>query len=396
MNRLLVFLLASILISCSSSEESKVETRNVLTLEPLTAKKIESDFSDELKEIKIIPLENIGKNSLIINIDKLLFDSLKNIIIFNNINVLKFSKDGKYQFKFGSSGKGPGEYIKIVDVCLNEDKSEVLILDSYANVLRFNIESGDFIDSHKAKWNDREMTYDAMAHSTNGGYYLFASNPVGNSLDSFDDKFYCLGEFDAQGNLISEHFVRRDFNFPLKRFSTTYDHAAIMRPLEGGRNDLVAYKLKNSEVKPFVKFEMGDEYIPDRFIFEFPGNNPWLNIKEVILSKYYKFPMDILDTQSFIYFWMGGPNGETHEFLYNKFLKEMIRWKSDEAYPFTFIGSDETYFYAVLSELTANENSAIPNPLKKYIEEKYDLKDSILTNNPSIVRLEFDNKMREQ
>jgi hypothetical protein len=91
-------------------------------------------------EISYIPLETTTK-SLIQKINKIVI-SEKYIFIIDTDKVLQFDKSGKFIRVVGSQGRGPEEYLRIYDLCVNEQKNEVYILSSPSKLLIFRLDGG--------------------------------------------------------------------------------------------------------------------------------------------------------------------------------------------------------------------------------------------------------------
>ena len=101
--------------------------------------------------------------------------------------------------------------------------------------------------------------------------------------------------------------------------------------------------------------------------------------------------MGFLETVNHLYFYCGGPDGETHEFLFQKSKYNGIHWKSSDKFPFTFIASDSTSFYAAYNDPDNNpemSNQKI-NPLKEYLKKHNGLKKDNSESNPFLVKVSF-------
>lgn len=109
----------------------------------------ENEMEDEMEiktNIHYLPLETT-EECLIGQIDKLESDD-SCIFIFDRTNqaILRFSqKDGSFLNKFGSQGRGPGEFIGITDMSLNKQKKEICLIDFSLFKLMFYTYNGDLI-----------------------------------------------------------------------------------------------------------------------------------------------------------------------------------------------------------------------------------------------------------
>jgi hypothetical protein len=373
-----------LLSSCKDTQENFDQLGK--TISPLNGEEIKSNFDNLIEDVKIIPLELKGEESYIISIGKVLRTNSSEFIILNNVNILKFGSKGDFIHQIGSSGTGPGEYVKIMDICLSLNGENLLVLDSYNNVLIYDTETGIFKEKVKSQWPSKDTSFDAIAPSRNGGFYLYASNPGARNATDLEDSFMCLGEFDSKGILVEENFGRKDFNFTNSRFSQSYKNEYIMRPIEGYSN-ITAFKIGES-IEPFVSLDFDGKFIPDRFIYK-DSENPWSNIPNFVRSGYYKLPMEFRETKNHIYFWCGGPEANMYEFIVEKETGKSFYWidKGDKM-PFSFKSSDETGFYTYYNELSDDQNS-LKGPLKKFIEKNYGLSKNDIEANPLIVKITF-------
>jgi hypothetical protein len=384
--RIIVILCLCIIIEGCTNRTDKDKKDALFLLQPLDKAVLTDDFSCCIDTVIEIPLET-KEESFIVDISKILLTTNKDFVILNSTNILMFDSTGLFKFKIGRPGKGPGEYIRIVDLCISENVEKLLVLDCFNNVLVYDLVDGSFIKTIKPNWKGKESTFDGICPSNDMGFFLFSSNPP--VIDKFEPEFYCLGKFDSSGNLQSQAFPRKDFCFSPERFSRSFDKTTFMRPLEG---ENILYRIANGKISPILGLDFGKYAIPQKYIFEFPGN-PFMNISKYIKSPYYKLPMGFFETLDHFYFWCGGPEGETHEFLFQKNKYNGIHWKGSDKFPFTFIASDSTSFYAIYNDPTDEDNTVNQkiNPLKKYLKKSYGLKKYNSESNPSLIRISFSN-----
>ncbi|HEY3373049.1 MAG TPA: 6-bladed beta-propeller [Prolixibacteraceae bacterium] len=99
-------------------------------------------LSDIAKYIQYVPLETTNE-CLIDKIDKIMIDDSL-IFLFNKKQFFIFNKTGKFVRSVGRVGKGPGEYLRIMDFTINSTENIIYIYDSdQKKVLKFNF-NGDF------------------------------------------------------------------------------------------------------------------------------------------------------------------------------------------------------------------------------------------------------------
>lgn len=150
MKRLSLILITCILciffLNCSqsvfSNENSKTINKDTLKFKTIP-------LSEILSIDEIIPLET-SPQCLLENISKLIFfNNYFFVLDVGSRAVLAFSSTGKFIRRYGSIGKGPGEFVTPISICVNEADNSLLIYDlSTGNILIYSI-NGAFIKSIK-------------------------------------------------------------------------------------------------------------------------------------------------------------------------------------------------------------------------------------------------------
>ncbi len=110
-------------------------------------------LSDLGMELQYVPLETTSE-CLIRHIDKIVFT--KSYIFISEIDKLfQFDINGKFIKKIGSIGRGPGEYLSVIDFCIDEQIENIYIISS-GQLLVFNFE-GTFINSYKLSFRPSQI-----------------------------------------------------------------------------------------------------------------------------------------------------------------------------------------------------------------------------------------------
>lgn len=138
MNKLLIFITMALIVSCSTEDkrgkllQSELIEIDVNDIQTLTYSKI-----FQLKDIVLFDSPDI----VVSNIEKAsVFKDYIVIKCSGNTLIVKSLLTG-ISIKIGREGKGPGEYLKLSDFLVDEEKAEIWILDGDSGkVLRYSFE----------------------------------------------------------------------------------------------------------------------------------------------------------------------------------------------------------------------------------------------------------------
>ena len=174
-------------------------------------------------------------------IDYYLLEDDKGAIIDRGGNKVSIVKDGKFRYNLGSIGRGPGEYVEIINFSTTTDGTLLLLVDDGATILRFTTD-GNFLKKERLDENSK-------------------------SLIVFDGELYSRAiDVDAVGRTFIRHYVGSSLinliipapiiSIPVQEanFSRTENHSLIY--FESFNNCI--YKLSNSQVFPIYCFDYGD------------------------------------------------------------------------------------------------------------------------------------------
>ena len=120
----LKYLLLSFVVLTGCSNSGKTDEREATVIDvPLQTTENEVMMSSFVDSISYIPLET-KKECLIGSVDKILVTDSNYYIVDEDItcSVLCFDNSGKFVRKIGERGVAPGQYVKITDVNVREDK----------------------------------------------------------------------------------------------------------------------------------------------------------------------------------------------------------------------------------------------------------------------------------
>ena len=140
----LLIVLLIIFCSCGrKSNDNKSDAGSVIKIDLLSepGSKVEK-LSEFAVDIDYIPLQTT-ENSLIGNLRSKIVNIDKRIYIQSNKEILCFDREGKFLFKLENSGRGPQEYVDIIDFDISSDNKTLTIL-SKNKLLAYKISESDF------------------------------------------------------------------------------------------------------------------------------------------------------------------------------------------------------------------------------------------------------------
>ncbi len=143
-----------ILICCSCND--KRNSPDFQKLETLSFDVVNWEEESYLPEkiintVDFVPLETLD-NNLIGKIDKVIIFEDKIYVLDSRYTkkIWVFTSGGKFICSIGHYGRGPGEYISLVDFIIDEYEKKLLVLDNkMRKVISYNLSSGDYIDELK-------------------------------------------------------------------------------------------------------------------------------------------------------------------------------------------------------------------------------------------------------
>ena len=181
----------------AESKESAVYTIDIDSIKTVDALKMSSIFT----KARAIILEETDY-SLIGMINKL--QVYENYVFVLDISVAKKlfifdRKSGKYIRQIGSFGQGPGEYLFMVDFCLDIANREAYIYDAGKQMLhKYNFDNGKHIKSINMRYNEKFFHY-----------IMYLNNKIYANVLNHDN---LLVEFDIKTNNYKEFLNADEYN----------------------------------------------------------------------------------------------------------------------------------------------------------------------------------------
>lgn len=324
---------------------------------------------------------------------KMLFDKKEESFVFlTNAGIFRYAKDGSYLGKYGEVGRGPGEYLKIYDICISLDGNSLMCLDHENNIMVYSLKDMSFIKKicTNAKLSGLPNGT-GIAPSKNGNFYIFVPNPVNYSNP--DEHFNCLYEFNEDGEKTGEFIARRDFNIDMTSlfpFMTQNGDSYFLRPQE---NENILYQIHDGEISPFARISFGSKDADPLFCFK-DGLDPWMNLSDFLSGNFFKLPFNYFETQTHRTISAFGPNQAVYTFVINKKNNKIISWNIGNnpiCPPLFFVGTDGEFFYVLFDKLGIDKASIpnnYPDALLRYLELncRFSLKE---IGNPYIIKIKF-------
>ena len=365
-------------------------TMDIPEINPLKITKSIDQIDKYVNRVEVINLSS-PDSIVVTGITKLLLGKKGNFILMDGTRLYRFSNKGEFQRQYGNVGRGPGEYLKIYDISLNKDHTELWCLNHMNAIIKYDLTTGKYIETvstHSPKLKIPNAS--ALIPADDNGFYLYVPNPSDES--NLKNPFYCLKRFDKKGKLVEEELLRMDFNINMNMIpfvTQNFDNTYLLKPQE---NENICYCISNHGLSKKVKIHFGNENIPPLFSFQ-NVQNPWLNLEKFMASDYFKLPFNIQETKKKLFLSAFGPYNRIYYFLVDKDIMQGINWNSGDKFettPFFIVGSDEEFFYGVFDKyLDPSVNTENLDPMLAYLMTVQHLHLNE-DDNPIIVKIKFE------
>ncbi|MFC0877305.1 6-bladed beta-propeller [Saccharicrinis sp. FJH2] len=298
-----IIIIAVLLISCSKEENNVKYT-------PIEVKSI----SDEVHANSFFEMDTflrLSNTALLGRIEKIIIsDSL--IYVLDNIpKLVCFDSSGRVKFNINKTGKGPDEFLKLIDFSVDPiHKSLVLLDERQMKVLFFNSENGKFIKNAGIKFypNNIKMVQDE----------LYFYNPYTNVRDN--KYHYSLIMTSLDNSNIERKWIKHD---DINRLYFTFTKHHFFTGDEGtyfiNRMDNKIYELSENNLK--LKYQISGLDFFDMSNIDKSKKNIEVfdDIKKS--DKFYSI-QNFSECSDYIYFTVHKKN-RAYVVLYNKLKKEV-------------------------------------------------------------------------
>lgn len=365
------------LVLCACAGIAGCSRESAETVYPLKLAEPVTDLSAVVADIRIVPLDEVPEGMMSYPTKMLLLSDGSMVFKDSGARILRFGADGRFLGRIGAKGRGPGEYNKVQDLCVEPGTDNVCVLDM-GHILRYG-KDGSFID----RTDTPQHNYDEFCADGKGGFWLAASAPDTDTYD-FTESFDVLTHLQAGASEPFETQVRRrDYIMPVSLISQAADGSSWLRPLEG---ENVLYRV-GADVRPSVRFDFGEQGVPLHYMI----NNGMPDFGRYIPSPYYKNFLYLHDTEDAVYFAVAGPQAVYHHFIFDGAFTKGITWTDldDSDTPTLVMASDKEAFYAVLftPEVFLTMAPEQLSPLNRVVAAKIRESGVELNGNPLVAKI---------
>jgi hypothetical protein len=317
MKKLTIIILGVIIISCNSKKEAPITS--IIKVSPSYINNQTEDYEKFIKKVTFIPLET-DPQCLISKIDQLYIGS-DGIFVLDGMqkDIFRFSLDGKFINRIGTTGRGPGEFLNPVHFVVNEKQNVILINDRrQMKILKYSLD-GKFIDEIRTN-----IYFTLFLTAGNNEYWIYMINEEFNNDEKptlnflkinkngkVIDKIYGVNYIPlawCDGTKLSDHQAGPQSSFVLSLNENIYS-------FEDGEIR-IKYKID------FQKANLSDDKLK-MFSNKFEGRRKNLEMAEKLWTKSARGYHHFIETEQWIYF-MYSLNGKGSIVLYNKVTNNTI------------------------------------------------------------------------
>lgn len=315
------------------------DTINMKTLTvSLEQQKPHVAFSELFDNVNIIPLET-SDFCLIGHINKII---LKNDHFYIHDDVAKcvfiFDNQGKFITKIGSVGRGPGEYLDLNNIYIDDDQ-DYLILDCFHKYMAFDLKTNNLLFERKYFLQG----YEQRQYLGNETFATYCDNFMDRNRKNnliierkgdFVDSYFPIKK-DLQGYTYrNEHVFFENYN-KNKYFSHPY-------------NDTV-FIFNEDIIKPYLYIDYGKEKLPENFFHNIPNDQ---KTEQLLRSSYCHSLDNFIDNENYTYFRFCADGQSILNYFQSK--------KENNTYIFSFVEADSNGFCPILAyNVFDYENSLI-------------------------------------
>ena len=193
--------------------------------------------------IEYLPLET-NSHSLLGDINDIVIDNNGIIINSQGNKICCFDKTGKFKFHLGDFGNGPGEYITIHGISVQNGMA-YLYDSTVGKILSYNISNGEFLKQIKLPqiYAKAYVSGDYIYAVDYLSDYTLVSIPIENQ-DKINELFVCDNKF------VASYMFR-------KKITASNGRLFWTNPLNGE-----IFELRDGKMYPFIRLNFGSNHLP--------------------------------------------------------------------------------------------------------------------------------------
>lgn len=156
-------------------------------------------LSEIATEIEYIKLET-GPDCYIGSGNSIYLVSSEYIFVFNQRRLLQFDINGNFIRQIGKIGRGPGEFISIKGIDIDQKNFTLSIITNFSHkIYEYNFDDGDWIDSYSIDPIAGASMLKGALQILNDDKMLLLSHP----FNSYRDNYFVAKIIDKKGNTIN-------------------------------------------------------------------------------------------------------------------------------------------------------------------------------------------------
>ncbi len=320
-----------------------------------------TDYKDWAKLLNVVSVAQLQENDscLMSYAQKCIFTD--KCIVFSDYKAKKiytFSYDGKFLCQIGRMGHSAAEYMRIADICMNDDNTQVMVFDD-RGVVCYDVNNGKFVERKNMTSSDPQnyMTFISLDKSD----YLCSTN-------NGDDNSIVL---DSPEGITGLRKSKR-FHFGVDFF---YKYDGNIRVVSDF-GDFYIDNYEDGKLKMLYKIDLGSEALPDDVLpktdeeFDAVWNSP----------EHFKFIGSAYETSDWLYLNLCGLKLKDYSAFINKHNGKYAFGEEGTDIGIYVMGANKEDFYALIYPEYAE-----PGSFGRKILEKH----NITKNSPVVVKLKL-------
>jgi hypothetical protein len=235
------------------------------------------------------------------------------IFIYSSQRLLQFYRNGKYIKEIGKNGRGPGEFLSIRGMALNELNHTFYIISNYTSkVLKYDVNTGTFLGDFPINADLGSAMLTNALQIIGSDTFIALSHPI----FQFTPNYLIFEIFDDKGNVLIKKksslfsFQAEDKNVRGKTSFTQIWFFGEQFRLFEDLNDTI-YTIKNSQLEPSYIFNLG----------KYKGSFSAMTTNYVNETKNYIRLFGFWETPKYLFFNFFY-NGKVHNGQFDKIGKE--------------------------------------------------------------------------